>query len=714
MLTSMTVDGSGYLWVGSQDWALWRCDLNERGGNLHWKQFTVKDGLGDNDAYALASDKQGRVWVGHLNHGVSVWNGAAWKNYDVMDGPLGSRVFDIEVCPTDGDVWIATDAGLARYSVGKDSWTYFSRADGMPSDQINGIAFDPSGNIYCATQADGLTYAQASKDYAEWDSVKANTFMPDRASGEGLPSNVTNDVLVARGNRDGVGAGVIYVSTIYGLAWSGDGAKTWKFVRGADWQKNIAGRTKRVAPVGGDVDEDELLMEDWTTCLEEDSAGTVWVGHRFKGFEGRDPDSQRVTFASDGTTLASDKEDYVRAILAAPGVPLLVARYGGNGSVLASVGNSTAKTDLGLEVPVQQRTAPFPSPASAPDVEMLKAMQARLANLSTPLQPGEGVFLGDDWRTWGDWVGRYGRGHATLCALDGRANETFRRYGRTANHVLNNIDGYAVGAHSGPHVQLPMTPWINWLKTDVPRSVYSPILGYRRQAEWSDYGNILDYHPWSHEGPDIWVNVTVPAGMHRASLYFFNKDGQADQNRFRDYPIELKRTLPDLQEMDEAPALARTRVSDFWGGVYKQFALCGPAKFSFKVGRNHSYAVIMQAVLLDPMTTSLESDEASKPLTWMEDATYGAPAIVDGKDAPRNPEALTAARDLWKQLDDAAWKKGGLGLQWPMRLQALRVAVAAGAPPSLIANWRWKLNLWNQTERSEWQETMRMAFPPKD
>ncbi len=64
-----------------------------------WTQFTTKDGLGDDCAYALAFDQQGRLWAGHLNHGVSVYNGVKWQNYGLIDGPLGDRVFAIAVSP---------------------------------------------------------------------------------------------------------------------------------------------------------------------------------------------------------------------------------------------------------------------------------------------------------------------------------------------------------------------------------------------------------------------------------------------------------------------------------------------------------------------------------------------------------------------------------------------------------------------------------------
>ena len=61
--------------------------------------------LGDDDIYALACDKLGRIWVGNLNHGVSVYDGHAptaaevdakgsfrgrgWRNYGSSGESVG-------------------------------------------------------------------------------------------------------------------------------------------------------------------------------------------------------------------------------------------------------------------------------------------------------------------------------------------------------------------------------------------------------------------------------------------------------------------------------------------------------------------------------------------------------------------------------------------------------------------------------------------------
>ncbi|MDR1478276.1 MAG: hypothetical protein LBJ00_04975, partial [Planctomycetaceae bacterium] len=108
-IVALIDDGEGGAWIGTEDEGVFHCNI----GNGKITQFTTKNGLGDNNGYALAIDKLGRLWVGHLNTGVSVFNGKDWKNYDVVDGPIGERIFDIKICPVDGDVWIATSAGIS-------------------------------------------------------------------------------------------------------------------------------------------------------------------------------------------------------------------------------------------------------------------------------------------------------------------------------------------------------------------------------------------------------------------------------------------------------------------------------------------------------------------------------------------------------------------------------------------------------------------------
>ena len=228
-------DDHDIYWFGTEDKGVWRYDPRLPIEQA-WHQFTTKDGLGDDNAYVLAEDYQGRVWVGHQSHGVSVWNGQQWHNYDVDSGPLGERVFDIAVSPFDGSVWIATNRGLSIYDVGKNVWRYQGRWTGLPSDQIQALGFASDGTVFVGTQCDGLVIGSPKDNYAQWRTVNGPGVMPLYATGPGLPSDAINDVLVT-------GDDTVYVATGYGLARSDDKGRTWAYLRGKDWRDKVLGLT---------------------------------------------------------------------------------------------------------------------------------------------------------------------------------------------------------------------------------------------------------------------------------------------------------------------------------------------------------------------------------------------------------------------------------------------------------------------------------------
>lgn len=315
-IASMAGDSEGNVWFGTEDNGLFRYNPT----SLEWKQFATPDGLDDN-AYAIAVDRQGRVWLGHLNHGVSVFNGKEWKNYDVIDGPIGERVFDISVCPTDGDVWIATSAGLTRYSETKDTWRHYTRMNGLPEDQASAIAFDPEGNIFVGTQSHGLAMARAEDNYKKWRVVTGPgpNDLPVTPTGSGLPSYLINDVLIARD-------GTIYVATCAGLAISKDYAKSWTYVRGKDYADKVR-RRRGGAPAGWKEApkklREKLLPEDYVTCLAQDDTGRLWLGFRRSGYLVIDLKTKKRTHSR------RNRSDYVFAIIPSSTTSAMIGRYGG-------------------------------------------------------------------------------------------------------------------------------------------------------------------------------------------------------------------------------------------------------------------------------------------------------------------------------------------------------------------------------------------------
>lgn len=147
------VDSIGQVWVVSEGEGVWRKSVS----SIQWENM-VSRGFPKQikNCYALAEDGQGRIWIGTDHEGVLVWNGKLWRQYTQVDGPIGERIFDIEVNKKNGVVALATSGGLTLYDSVKDSWTDLTREDGLYSDQINSIAFDEEGTMYAGYQCGGV------------------------------------------------------------------------------------------------------------------------------------------------------------------------------------------------------------------------------------------------------------------------------------------------------------------------------------------------------------------------------------------------------------------------------------------------------------------------------------------------------------------------------------------------------------------------------
>ena len=806
---AMCQDGYGRLWVGTEGNGVWCWDpalaLKERRAErtlateeqtsdalrkaafakaklYGWTQFTrnstggkpEKDGpvlttgtpdqnsLGDDNVYALACDRQGRIWAGHLNHGVSVYDGrtivkdaenkshAGWRNYDVLSGPIGERVFDIAVSPADGDVWIATNAGLSRYRVASDTWACHTRGDGLISDQVQALAFLRNGTVIAGTQCDGLAIAAPIRNGPapssptdrsvstlefpswKWITTKNNSCgLPGTPVGLGLPSNLINDVLVTR-------AGIILAATTAGIARSNDGGSSWGFLRGEDWDDKLFGLAEpppkeaiKTASALMPAQAGSLLLEDYCTSLAEDAVGNIWIGHWRRGLEVFDPSlRQRLFPKKDEAPLiptgpALPDSAYVRTLLALPrGLACFVGGYGEGLRAMEPADFTSPRWQMALDPEAKMKTAILPSPAGVVPLEDLRK-RAAASNLKDESQGFShwGKVVGEDWMTWGDWCGRYGNTLATLCAMSAPLNQEIG-YGNPAFRLRD----WRIGPHHGKGDCL--RHWVHWLSTGNQRVLYSPVVGFRRESEWDDHG---ETYPYTFEGPDLWFGVDVPVGLHRISVYFFNPNGDDGANRLRDYLVQLRPYEADMRKALAAPVLARTRTRDFHGGgVYKQFVVRGPASYNIQVHRNSSFNTICNGVFIDRL---------AGPTTWYDwldvpPAHFGSvlyrrplanppptgsnqelaeymiknfvavsPAATAGAPAG-NPYDFCKKLDLfWRCLDNRNDTRA-------IRLQTMRGLAqnpTPEAPPQLTA-WRWDLGLWTSQDRQEFQGSMKRAW----
>lgn len=708
-------DRSGALWVGTEGNGVWRYDpaLADQKAKA-WTQFGAKNGLGDEFVYALAQDWQGRIWAAHATAGVSVWNGREWANYGIVEdedrapkgrqGPLGERVFGIAVSPVNGDVFLATSLGVTIYNSKTDSWSYRTRREGLPSNQISCLAFDSTGDLYVGTQSEGVTRGAFGSGYTQWQTTLGADILPNVGEGKGLPGRAINDITVSDDD-------VLYVATKNGLARSSDFGENWSFLRGYNWEKRAQGRFQAVAiePPADVEARPRWTREDYATNVAEDADGLLYLGFRARGWEARRPLTDWVPYVS----TPNDKPDlaYISAIWPQTGAGPILGFYGEGlkiGEKVPEVGLSAVEREKRTQrrgwktanLPPLSATVPkLPSSAKAPTLGEIDELLKPLSALKTPFQAGSALYEGDDWRTKGDWVGRYGREYTVLCAARAPLN----------HYVTLDSASYQADGFIGPHFQGEdsLRHWVHWVKTDNPNTLYDPVIGYRRQAEWDDHG---ETYPFEFEGPDVWAKVQVPNGVHRLSLYFFNKDGLQGFNRARDYALEIRAGAgyEDVKSAQNAPVVARARVRDFWNGVYKRFIVRGPAPYWVKVGRDGSFNTILSAVMLDKLSGPRTWADAM-PLAYMGRFKYEAPDWSEmGKIESLQPIIQRARIWEWK-LNAALTREGGLAQTDGVSVLALRALNAqpkTQIPPQLLTRWRWKSAIWNKKDRNSWNTAM--------
>jgi Two component regulator propeller len=694
---SMARDLQGRIWMGTEDQGVF-C-FNPSMPGQEWTNYTTDNGLGDNNAYAIACDKLGRIWVGTLNHGVSVYNGNQWQTYsavadpehNILAGPLGQHVFAIAVSPVNGDVWMATDAGLTRYSVQNDSWSYYTQADGLPSNQTSSLAFASDGTLYVGTQCDGIAIAGPDDNYQTWRVVIGPEQLPLTAQGSGLPSCLINCLLVETD-------GTVLAGTSGGVAYSNDKGKSWQYLRGQDY----ADKVKDGYPSVGwqddtDITDESLLPEDHVTSLAQDDQGRVWIGTWRQGYEVFDAVLSTPLYTGGFTKSKLGTGKFITAILPLGSDQSLVACYGAGVGQVGSLPFTPENANAAPAV-----APPLPTGAAPPTADELTAMMATLKETSpaTELTPGQTAgYLADDWTTQGDWVGRYGNRYTNLFA--GWQNVTWMP------------NDYSMSAVTGPH-RKPGWPDYhpNWLSPgdhNNVKSLLDPVKHVYFQGEWNDVGHAYST-TWA--GPDLYIFVTIPAGVSRISFYLYNDDGQHGPNACRDYEILIYKGHVTDQFNNAGQILAKSRVEHFWQPVYKSFVVAGPGEFTFVFERDYSLNTMVSGAFIDRLAGAPNITDAYPVPTTGQ--TRFMPPIPSGSDLEtmNTNTTLAPAGKLWNLLDNEWTNQSSWPLQHDDRILAYRAAQSAGAPESLLTLWRWSIgSLWTDNDRNVFDTRYQIAAP---
>jgi PAS domain S-box-containing protein len=144
--------GVDEVWAGRQRGGLNR--LQFRNGTIWSQSYTEANGLAQNSAYAVYESRDGSVWAGTLNGGVSKFKDGHFTTYTTTNGLASNAVSSI-LETRDGAMWFATPGGLSSFSNGQ--WRTYTTVEGLPSPEVNCLFEDSSGTLWSGTSA-GLAF----------------------------------------------------------------------------------------------------------------------------------------------------------------------------------------------------------------------------------------------------------------------------------------------------------------------------------------------------------------------------------------------------------------------------------------------------------------------------------------------------------------------------------------------------------------------------
>lgn len=173
---ALAFDRQGRLWVGHQagllvvnpepaarvagvaDALLWRVVTNQPNsqegrlllpavpGEARW--YTTADGMGGNNVQAVEQFADGRVWIGTLGGGVSVFDGGRFRVYAAAHG-LANRVTALTE-DRDGNAWVGTQ-GYGAMKVTRGGFVSYTETEGLGAGDVVSIFEGPEGRLCIVT-----------------------------------------------------------------------------------------------------------------------------------------------------------------------------------------------------------------------------------------------------------------------------------------------------------------------------------------------------------------------------------------------------------------------------------------------------------------------------------------------------------------------------------------------------------------------------------
>lgn len=159
---SIIQDQRDYIWLGTESGV-------SRFNGFEFENFSSGNGMADNGVYSIFEDSNGDIWFGHLDGGVTLFDGYDFKvmHFDTIE--IKGDVTSITE-PEEGRIWVTTSSsGALRITWNNESRQpikvdHFSGREGL-SDIVFGTCTSKDSGLFCLTDIGIKQFDQAENKF---------------------------------------------------------------------------------------------------------------------------------------------------------------------------------------------------------------------------------------------------------------------------------------------------------------------------------------------------------------------------------------------------------------------------------------------------------------------------------------------------------------------------------------------------------------------
>lgn len=147
----ITIDRNGHLWMAG-----WVGLAHVDPQTYCFENF--RDSLNGVNIYSVLADDEGQIWIGYTNRGVSRFDPRSGTFTHFMNDPKdpGSLISNLRVNDmmkdSRGNIWIASDGGISRWSPESAKFARYNRETGLPTNVFYALLEDGKGKIWAISE----------------------------------------------------------------------------------------------------------------------------------------------------------------------------------------------------------------------------------------------------------------------------------------------------------------------------------------------------------------------------------------------------------------------------------------------------------------------------------------------------------------------------------------------------------------------------------